>query len=348
MTAINIQEKTIGLLNDFINHYESNDFYKNHEENFSELSSLVTNKSKKSSPPLNVLSVRLYNIAEHTSFCIGLYDYKFYLLAKSVIAAINENNPLSLANNTRSLVEQLAAISYLMDAIEKMISNLKDQGGLKKIDEIFKRAEKAINRVYLGEGKAKENSEHKAVHINDSLGVLEKEVSNISDLYSVLCEYVHPNFGNNKLVSSGKLGKGKFESVDINSESVTEILECSALVFELLDTKKIYHPSVSMRTYNLVEYFFVKGAKITTIFSQSSSKTTGDGKSQETALFFSKARNAPEAITLAKAYFDKHNIKVNGRQNGGISNGYIYDVYETSDGAFWVKVPVYQSLIADF
>lgn len=175
MTAINIQKKTIGLLNSFINHYESNYFHKNHEENFSELSSLVTNKSKKLPSPLNDFSVRLYNIAEHTSFCIGLYDYKFYLLAKSIITAINENNPLSLANNTRSLIEQLAAISYLMDAIEKMILNLKDQGELNKIDEIFKRAENAINRVYLGEGKAKENSEYRAVHINDSLGCLRKK-----------------------------------------------------------------------------------------------------------------------------------------------------------------------------
>lgn len=173
-------------------------------------------------------------------------------------------------------------------------------------------------------------------------------MSNINNLYSVLCEYVHPNFGNNKLVSSGKLGKGKFESVDINSESVTEILQCSALVFELLDIKKIHYPSICMLTYNLVEYFFVKGAKITSVFSQSSTKTTGDGKSQKTALFFSKARNAPEAIILTYAYFDKHKIIVYGRQNGGISNDYIYDIYETSDGVFWVKVPLYQSLLADF
>ncbi|OBU15005.1 hypothetical protein AYY20_20590 [Photobacterium aquimaris] len=310
---------------------------------------MVKDKSKKLTVPLNVLSVRVYNIAEHTAFCMGLYNYKFYLLAKSVIAAINDNNPLSLANNTRSLVEQIAAITYLIESIEKMMSNLKDQGQLKKIDEILNKAEKNINRVYFGQGKGQSNgTDYKAVHINDSLGSLQKEIPDIHDLYSVLCEYVHPNFGNNKLVSSGQLGKGKFESIDINSESVIEILECSALVFDFLDQKRVYHPAVSARIYNFVEYFFVKGAKITNVFSQNNSKPTGDGKSQKTALFFKKARNAGEAIQLSYLYFSGNNIEIYGRQNEGIEKGYIYDTYNTSNGVFWVKVPMYQSVIADF
>ena len=349
MTTVRIQEKTVNLLSEFIIHYESNDFYKNHEENYSGLSKLVKDKSKKLTAPLNVLSVRVYNIAEHTAFCMGLYNYKFYLLAKSVIAAINDNNPLSLANNTRSLVEQIAAITYLMESVEKMMSNLKDQGQLKKIDEILNKAEKIINRVYFGQGKGQSNgTDYKAVHINDSLGSLQKEIPDINDLYSVLCEYVHPNFGNNKLVSSGQLGKGKFESIDVNSESVIEILECSALVFDFLDQKRVYHPAVSVRIYNFVEYFFVKGAKITNVFSQNNSKPTGDGKSQKTALFFKKARNAGEAIQLSNLYFSGNNIEIYGRQNGGIENGYIYDIYNTSNGVFWVKVPMHQSVIADF
>ncbi|MHA6609383.1 hypothetical protein [Photobacterium damselae] len=340
MTTLTIQEKTVSLLGEFITHYESNEFYKNHEENYSGISKLVKDKSKKLPAPLNVLSVKVYNIAEHTAFCMGLYNYKFYLLAKSVIAAINDNNPLSLANNTRSLVEQIAAITYLMESVEKMLSNLKDQGQLEKINEILSKAENVINRVYLGQGKGlSNNNEYKAVHINDSLSSLQKEIPNINELYSVLCEYVHPNFGNNKLVSSGQLGKGKFESIDVSSDSVTEILKCSALVFDFLDKKRVYHPAVSARIYNFVEYFFVKGAKITNVFSQNSSQPIGDGKSQKTAFFFKKARNAGEAIQLSYLYFSGKNIEIYGRQNGGIENGYIYDVYSTSNGVFWVKVP---------
>ncbi|MEH0761958.1 hypothetical protein H4F20_20040 [Vibrio sp. 16] len=344
-----IEEKTVDLLGSFIKHYESNDFYREHEKNYSEISKLVSEKARKLSAPLNVQSVKLYNIAENVAFCVGLYEYKFYMLAKSIVSAINERNTLSLANNTRSLLEQLASITYLISEIEKMRESLKDQGTLDKINNIFDKANQTINRIYLGEGKAQpDETNYKAIHINESLECLGNHIEDVEDLYSLLCEYVHPNYGNNKLVSSGTLGKGRFEARAINSNAIGDILSCSLVVFEHLDKNKIYNLSCALKIYNLVELFFAKGAKITNVFVHNFSTPSGDGKTSHTAYFFKKAKTTPQSIELFHSFLESKGIIKYGQTLGDMSDGYVYDIYHTSEGDIWLKSTMNIGVISNF
>ena len=206
-------EVTIELLNNYILELQKNEFLRDHDERFSDLRKVVKNKAKNLNKPLNVVSERLYNIADGFFFIAEIFRYKFYLLAKSIIHAIETENPLSLANNTRSLLEQVAVVMYCTSSVVKMLDDLKNQGSIKKIDAILNKAEVILHRTYSGQGsKIDESKENEAIHVNTAIKSLSKELSDALDVYNYLCEFVHPNYGNNLLVSSGKLGEGKIKT----------------------------------------------------------------------------------------------------------------------------------------
>jgi len=158
--------------------------------------------------PLGNIVYKLKNISTDMFFITELYEYKVYFLSKAILSALEDNNPLSLANNARSLMEQIAVFSYIADESNDMIHKLKNQCTEDKINLIIDKTKERIDRVYYGKGmKSKEESEYKAIHINVALTKLSQEFENAFDLYDYFCEYVHPNFGNNELISSGQIGR---------------------------------------------------------------------------------------------------------------------------------------------
>ncbi|MUK28395.1 hypothetical protein [Aliivibrio fischeri] len=340
-------ENTLITLREFVSEIEENDFLRNHDDLFGGLRKQVEKKSMKLKPPLNVVSKRLYYIADNTFYCIELFNYKFSLLAQGIIHAIETENPLSLANNTRSLLEQLAVFIYLVNHVSTMLEDLKDQGSIEKIDKIISKSEKVINRVYSGEGKNKAKSkDDEAIHVNDAIKELSKKVLDASETYDYLCEFVHPNYGSNVLVSSGELGKGQIEKKGLNSRNIQSIIMCSSSIFEFLSTRKIFHPVITWNVNHLVELCFQKGAKITNVFAEKKPVASGDGKTKETALHFKKARTSQEAMKLQYKYLEEIGCSINPskRQNGGIKDGYVFDLWNTHLGEIWFKTPMYQGL----
>ncbi|MEL0621251.1 hypothetical protein [Psychrobacter proteolyticus] len=341
-------ENTLKSLREFVAEIEETGFLRNHDERFSEVRDQVEKRSSKLSPPLNMVSKRLYHIADSTFYCIELFNYKFSLLAQAIIHSIETENPLSLANNTRSLLEQLAVLIYLVNNVSKMLDNLKNQGSIEKIDKIISKSEEVLNRVYSGEGKNNSKSKSdEAIHINDAIKELTKEITDANDTYDYLCEFVHPNYGNNLLVSSGELGKGTIEKKRLDHKNIQSIIICSYSIFEFLNTKKIFHPVITWNVHHLVEVCFQKGSKITNVFSEKKPVASGDGKTKETALYFKKARTSQEALKLQYQYLQDIGCSINllSRQHGGIENGYVFDLWSTKNlGEIWFKTPVYQGL----
>jgi len=338
---------TISLLNEFVSDIEKNDFLRDHDERFFGLREQVKKKANKLNPPLNAISKRLYGIADNTFYCIELFNYKFSLLAKAIIHAIETENPLSLANNTRSLLEQLAVYMFLINHVNKMLELLKDQGSLEKIDEIIAKPESILKRVYSGTGKKNsESKDDEAIHVNTAIGELTKEIIDAQSTYNYLCEFVHPNHGSNFLVSSGELGKGRIETKGASSKTVQSIINCSYSIFLFLNTKKILHPIVTWNISNLVELCFLKGAKITNVFSEKEALPTGDGKTKQTAFYFKKARTSQEAMKLQYRYLENLGYKVNptDRVNGGIEGGHVFDKWTIPIGTIWFKTPFFSGL----
>lgn len=340
-------EATLTVLREFVSEMEKNGFLRNHDERFAGLRRNVEKKSQKLSPPLNVVSKRLYYIADNTFYCVELFNYKFSLLAQGIIHAIETENPLSLANNTRSLLEQLAVLIYLVNNISKMIEDLKDQGCIEKIDKIISKSESVLNRVYSGEGKKKSKSKNdEAIHVNDAIKELSKDILDASETYDYLCEFVHPNYGNNVLVSSGQLGKGRIEKEGLNSKNIQSIIMCSYSIFEFLNTRRLFHPIITWNINHLVELCFQKGAKITNVFSEKKPIASGDGKTKETALHFKNARTSQEAMKLQYKYLEDMGCSIHpsNRKNMGMIDDHILDLWSTHLGDIWFKTPMYHGI----
>lgn len=345
-------ENIITILEDYISKAEEDEFFRDHDSRFVGLRAAVKEKSAKLKPPLNVIAPRLYYIADHSFYCIELFKYKYYLLAKAMLHGFNELNPLSLANNCRSLLEQVATLAYCMQAVQTMLDGLKDQGSIEKIDVIISKAEKILQRTYAGEGKKKNSaSQIEAIHVHTAIEDLDKKLADSINSYDYLCEFVHPNLGNNLLVSSGEIGKGKIHSRSNMDENIVKIasIGIALLVFNTESVGMAY-PTLTWRTHHLVELCFTRGAKITNVFSTKKPLPEGDGRSKETAFFFKNARTAQESMSLSYQYLidNGHSVEPYNRSNGGVATIdctiYIYDKWKTKVGDIWFKTPAYAGI----
>ncbi|HWT83242.1 MAG TPA: hypothetical protein VN648_31040 [Candidatus Methylomirabilis sp.] len=74
-------------------------------------------------------------------------------------------------------------------------------------------------------------------------------------------------------------------------------------------------------------------------------KYSGNGKTKDSAIYFVNARTYGEHLQMQDRFLEEKNIKVLGaRRGGGLEAGHIYDVYPTSNGELWFRVPSASSL----
>jgi len=167
----------------------------------------------------------------------------------------------------------------------------------------------------------------------------------IRDAYDFLCEYVHPNYGSNILVSTGQLGKGRLNpSPEFHKDTIDRICRYCSLTMLFLRDQAVSISANLMHLKDLVDRCLRKEAKISNVFTRRSAIPEGNGESKETAFFFPKARAPAEAIELSYRYLEESGIELVGdRKNAGISEGFIYDVYPTSRGRIWFKIPMQTS-----
>ena len=83
---------------------------------------------------------------------------------------------------------------------------------------------------------------------------------------------------------------------------------------------------------------------MSSVFSENLPAAFGDGKSKETAFHFKSARTSQEAMKLCYQYLENIGYKVNltNKQNGGVENGYAFDIWKTDVGTIWFKIPFFQ------
>jgi hypothetical protein len=105
-------------------------------------------------------------------------------------------------------VEHLAALCFQVETIEKFEGKLIGQTSEEKIAEICDSTRDAIGRLFYGSSG---EGNPKRVHVNDFLRSLEKLIPDIRPVYDYLCDFVHPNYGSNLLVSTGTLGRGHLD-----------------------------------------------------------------------------------------------------------------------------------------
>lgn len=67
---------------------------------------------------------------------------------------------------------------------------------------------------------------------------------------------------------------------------------------------------------------------------------SGNGTSKDNAIFFTSANSFVDHIEMQSAFIKQNNIEAtNIRSVGEVSDKYMYDIYETSKGHLWFRVP---------
>lgn len=302
----------------------------------------LTTRSKGADDRVRVVADRLFKVTEQGMFLYEVYQWKIDYIAEALIHAIQTGNPISLANNARALVEHVAALVLVLRELEMLEERLHRQNDEKTISRSLDKAELVMQRAYYGKSpKVEKERGGQALHINECIDALRKDVTNIETVYDFLCEYVHPNHGSNALVSTGTLASGLLNPPMEFNEAILDKLEghCINCMSYLTDTL-VPRSVIFIRLKDLSDRCLVSGAKITKVFSAKNPAVVGDGSSKETAIFFPKARTALEAIEFCHRFLQEKGYGGALREMGGAADGYIYDIYMTPEGPMWFKVPM--------
>jgi hypothetical protein len=331
------------LFREYREHREQFRFLDDFEQAMSRMQGSVNRALEETRNPLKTIAQRLFDAAKNGFFLIQVCEWKIHYLADALLHAIESRNPLSLANNTRALIEHLAALVFVVQSLDQLRDSLDGQGNEDKINQAITKIEGILNRAYYGKSPKKTGKEEAAPHVeSECLAALEKQIPDVREIYDFLCEYVHPNHGSNLLVSTGQLGKGRLNPPpEFHRTTIEQICGyCSSAMLFLADAT-IHISATLMTIKDLVDRCSSKGATVGNVFARRGTIPEGDGQSKETAFFFPKARTAVEAIDMTRRYLKDSGIRLTGnRENVGVSEGFVYDVYPSSRGRLWFKIPI--------
>lgn len=155
-------------------------------------------------------------------------QFKVGEIAKGIRSALDTGNEIVLFNLVRAFIEHTASMAYQISALEKASAELPKKTTLKPYSETIARHHLKVKKLYYNEAAN--------VHVNDILKELASHYRNVRRDYERLCEFVHPNFGSNRLVSSGQLGKGQIRShADELKDEVALSREAIETCAELVD-----------------------------------------------------------------------------------------------------------------
>lgn len=326
-------------LGDFIDHRGAFTMLNDYDVAMDGLRRIIEKMGSELSDEMAEISTRIFNIADQGLFLTEVSLWKIFYIAKAILQAIDSENQISFALNIRALVEHLATLVTVQDELQKLYVGLQGQGSKTKIVEKITKTEKFLHRAYYGKSpKATKKKDNQALHVNDCLEVFAKELPEIEEEYDFLCEYVHPNYGSNALVSSGRLAGGKLNPPDMfESDSLIRIANSALICMRFLQTKVIVYRSRVLLFQDLFERFISPKAKLSNVFSERSPKASTDGKTKDSAIYFSTARTHLEAMSMSKKYLEGKGCTIEGSQVGGIEDGYFYDLYSTNLGDVWFK-----------
>jgi hypothetical protein len=279
----------------------------------------------------SVQAARLLNDFARSHFHLVLVgQYKIKEIGRGVVAALDTRNETVLFNLARAFVEHTAALAYQVSVLEKATSEIPKKPDIKSLQTTISRHTETVHKLYY--------NERASIHVNDMIESLTKHYDSAKRYYDELCEFVHPNYGSNRLVSSGKLGAGQIRShaEELAPEigAVRDIIErCAQLVDDELNKTASY---LLIRIGSWIEIACQQGMKLSQVFSVRNA-TAGDGKTKETAIFFKKARTHQEAMEAFYDYLRSERIVMFSRRTAAVEHGFLFEEVSTDKGTLWVK-----------
>lgn len=278
---------------------------------------------------------RLHDLAHGHFFSTLVFRFKTREIARGIFDAEENLNLVVLFNLARALIEHTASLAFQDQSLERALSDIERKQSFEQIDRSIRKHRKIIDQLYYGGDVSPKGV--KRLHVNDLLKALTAVDKRAQADYENLCEFVHPNFGSNLLVSSGELLTG---SIGIPAESMSEELSLARSVIEryaALDWDLVISGTRNLsRIDNWISIASTEGAKLSQLFSVRVAHS-GDGKSKETAIHFKKARTHNEAIQAFYKYLEQHGITLHERRLAGVQRGFLFDIALTDQGPLWVK-----------
>lgn len=261
-------------------------------------------------------------------FLVG--QYKIREIARGISAALESQNETVLFTLTRSFMEHTAALAYQLRALQKAVDEFPKKTDLKAMRATVTQHHKAAQLLYYNE-KAE-------VHVHDMIKVLATRLEAARREYDALCEFVHPNYGSNRLVSSGQLGGGQIRShaeelgPDLTkTHSLIEL--CAKLVEDDFNKETTLYLT---KIASWIEIACQEGAKLGQVFAVRTA-VSGDGRTKETAIVFKRARTHQEALEAFNEFLKSEKLTMLGRRLATVEDGFLYDEVATDKGPLWVK-----------
>jgi hypothetical protein len=284
-----------------------------------------------STPTDTVEAAKLLHAFARDHFHLSLVgQYKIREVARGITEALVSKNETVLFNLARSLIEHTAALAYQLGILEKAVNEFPKKTEIKALRATIGQHHKAARLLYYNE-KA-------AVHIHDMIKSLAVRLESARSEYDALCEFVHPNYGSNKLVSSGQLGSGQIrshaEELGPELSKVHWLIErCAILVDDDFNKETTFYLT---RIGSWIEIACQDGAKLGQVFSVRGA-VSGDGRTKETVVLFKKARTHREAMEAFYEFLKTEKLIMLSRRTAAVEDGYLYDEVATDKGTLWVK-----------
>lgn len=158
--------------------------------------------------------------------------------------------------------------------------------------------------------------------------------------YDFLCDFVHPNYGSNFLVTSGNLAEGLIDTpndyvLNLNILFVKKCLRYWIYYKEL----RILDARANLKLNSWLQRSQKRGVKASRIFSKKVSKYHGDGKTMNTAYSFPTARDKVEEFEMFKVLLNDLRGTDYKQSIAEICENFIIDKIELDNGkVFFVKM----------
>ncbi|RLD17241.1 MAG: hypothetical protein DRI36_04350, partial [Caldiserica bacterium] len=267
---------------------------------------------------------------------------KIKYLMDTLIYSLNNDNHLILALISRSLIEHAASLSYLLKWTQSKLEELSGLEDYEDINKIIENLCEVYKKIFYGTRFFKKEGLVEAVNVLTLIDYLSKEIKDIRKYYDYLSDFVHPNFGSNVLVISGELGEGVVgPSIEEKKEIVEGILQIVGGVIEYLRYKIFDFTRLGLMINNYLQRVLHPEIDLSTLFKEPPFEYIGDGKSKETAIFFTKAKTRADHIILQHKFLRQKGIEEKYIFTQ-IDEGNAYDIYKTPKGDIWFKIPLFE------
>jgi hypothetical protein len=151
--------------------------------------------------------------------------------------------------------------------------------------------------------------------------------------YDFLCDFVHPNYGSNFLVTSGTLAEGLIDTPNeyVRNLNILFVKKCLRywMYYKQL---RLLDANANLKLSSWLQRAEKKGAKASRIFSKKAPKYNGDGKSIKTAYSFPTARDKMEEFDMFGYLLN--DLKASNYQQSiaEVGQNFIVDRIELDDG----------------